>query len=64
MRLVSAPAWRTASFTVLNTGRSRWRVPPLPGVTPPTTLVPYAIISRAWKVALSPVKPWTMTRLF
>ncbi len=61
MMLAVAPVCRTASFTVLNTGRSRWRFPPLPGVTPPTTLVPYAIISRAWKVALSPVKPCTRT---
>ncbi len=29
-----------ASATVSNTGRSRCVVPPLPGVTPPTTLVP------------------------
>jgi hypothetical protein len=40
MMLVLAPASRTASFTVLNTGRSRCLPPPLPGVTPPTTLVP------------------------
>jgi hypothetical protein len=26
---------------------SRWVVPPLPGVTPPTTLVPYSIICEA-----------------
>ena len=31
---------RTASATVLNTGHPSWVVPPLPGVTPPTTLVP------------------------
>ena len=29
-----------ASATVSNTGRSRCFCPPLPGVTPPTTLVP------------------------
>ena len=39
-RLAVAPACCTASFTVLNTGRSRCFAPPLPGVTPPTTLVP------------------------
>ena len=40
MMLASAPASRTASFTVLKTGRSRCRFPPFPGVTPPTRLVP------------------------
>ena len=44
-------------------GRDGWP-PPLPGVTPPTTLVPYSIISFAWKVPLSPVMPWTMTGVF
>ena len=28
------------AVAVSKTGRSRWRVPPLPGVTPPTILVP------------------------
>ncbi len=37
---VVAPVAFTASFMVLNSGRSRWLPPPLPGVTPPTTLVP------------------------
>ena len=40
MMLAVAPVSRTASFTVLKTGRSRWVDPPLPGVTPPTILVP------------------------
>jgi len=40
MMLAVAPVCRTASLTVLKTGRSRWRMPPLPGVTPPTMLVP------------------------
>ncbi len=35
-----APVSCTACATVSNTGRSRCVVPPLPGVTPPTTLVP------------------------
>ena len=35
-----APVAATASATVSNTGRSRCLVPPLPGVTPPTILVP------------------------
>src|SRR6266581_8584272 len=64
IRLAAAPVFATASFTVLKTGRPRCSLPPFPGVTPPTTLVPYAIISLAWKVPLSPVKPWTMTRVF
>ena len=35
-----APVASTASFTVLNTGMPSTSVPPLPGVTPPTILVP------------------------
>jgi len=35
-----APVACTASATVLNTGQPSCVVPPLPGVTPPTTLVP------------------------
>ena len=35
-----APVAFTAWATVSKTGRSRCVVPPLPGVTPPTTLVP------------------------
>ena len=35
-----APVFSTASATVLNTGQPSCVVPPLPGVTPPTTLVP------------------------
>ena len=37
-----APVSRTASATVSNTGQPSCVVPPLPGVTPPTTCVPYA----------------------
>ena len=37
-----APVSRTASCTLLKTGQPSWVVPPLPGVTPPTTWVPYA----------------------
>ena len=54
---VSAPTFSTASFTVLKTGLSRCVVPPFPGVTPPTTLVPYSIIWVAWKVPSLPVNP-------
>ena len=44
---VSAPVCCTASSTELNTGLSKCSVPPLPGVTPPTTWVPYSIICWA-----------------
>ena len=37
---VFAPVSFTASATVLNTGHPSCVVPPLPGVTPPTTCVP------------------------
>jgi hypothetical protein len=62
MPLTVAPVSSTASTTELKTGRPRCVVPPLPGVTPPTTLVPNDIDSSAWKVACCPVKPWMMTR--
>src|SRR5690554_1436160 len=58
---VFAPVSFTASSTVLNTGRSKWVCPPFPGVTPPTTLVPYSIICSAWKVPSLPVNPCTIT---
>ena len=35
-----APVSLTHSATVLNTGQPSCVVPPLPGVTPPTTVVP------------------------
>ena len=60
-RLAVAPVAATASFTVLKTGRPSTSVPPLPGVTPPTTLVPYSIISSAWKAPMRPVMPCTIT---
>ena len=37
-----APVCLTASLTVSNTGHPSCVVPPFPGVTPPTTVVPYA----------------------
>jgi hypothetical protein len=37
-----APVFATASCIVSKTGQPSWVVPPFPGVTPPTTLVPYA----------------------
>src|SRR5213075_3262031 len=54
----------TASATVLNTGTAssnRW--PPFPGVTPATTLVPYAIICLAWNEPSRPVIPCTTRRV-
>src|ERR1700743_3803028 len=60
----SAPTFSLASRTVSNTGRPRWVGPPLPGVVPPTILVPYAIACWEWKVPWLPVKPWQMTLVF
>ena len=40
----SAAVSLTASLTVLNTGNPRCVCPPLPGVVPPITFVPYSII--------------------
>ena len=39
-------------------------LPPLPGVTPATTLVPYSRMEAAWNEPSRPVIPWTMTRVF
>ena len=38
----SAPEAATASSTVFQTAKPSWVAPPLPGVTPPTTVVPYS----------------------
>ena len=38
-----APVSETASLTLSNTGRSRCLLPPAPGLTPPTILVPYSM---------------------
>ena len=50
MQEVFAPVWATASATVSNTGTrpssAIW--PPLPGVTPATSCVPYSSIAREW----------------
>ncbi len=35
-----APVFSIASWTVSKIGQPSWVVPPLPGVTPPTTVVP------------------------
>ena len=62
--LTSAAVALTASLTVSNTGLSKWVCPPFPGVTPPTTCVPYSIIWVAWKVPSLPVNPCTITLEF
>ena len=63
MSAQSAPDAATASSTVFHTGKPSWVVPPLPGVTPPTTWVPYSLQRRAWKVPSRPVMPCTSTRV-
>src|ERR1035438_7150889 len=58
-----APVFAAASATVLKTGQPSCVVPPLPGVTPPTTFVPYSAQLMAWKVPSLPVIPCTMSRV-
>ncbi len=57
----SAPVAFTASSTVFQTAKPSWVVPPLPGVTPPTTWVPYSLQRAAWKAPSLPVMPCTRT---
>src|SRR5437867_1098276 len=59
-----APSLSTASLTVLKTGIPSCRVPPFPGVTPATTLVPYATHCFVWKEPSCPVIPCTINRVF
>src|SRR5438132_4350395 len=54
----------TASCGVLNTGTPSTLCPPLPGVTPATTFVPYSRISRVRARPSRPVIPCTSTRFF
>src|SRR5581483_2608986 len=58
-----APVCATASATESNTGTPWASAPPRPGVTPATTLVPYARICSAWKPPSRPVMPWTRSRV-
>ena len=58
------PNESTASCGVLNTGTPRTVCPPFPGVTPPTTLVPYSRIRRVRARPSRPVMPCTSTRFF
>ena len=51
----------TESSTVFQMGKPSWVVPPLPGLTPPTTWVPYSLQRSAWKAPSLPVIPWTTT---
>src|SRR3954471_20525415 len=64
MTVALAPVFSIASATVLKTGQPSCVVPPLPGVTPPTTLVPYSAEPLAWKVPSRPVRPCTIRRVF
>src|ERR1700733_14556889 len=64
MTVALAPVFSTAWATVSKTGQPSCVVPPLPGVTPPTTLVPYSAQPLAWKVPSLPVMPCTMSRVF
>ena len=51
-----APVAATASHGVED-GPALGVVPPLPGVTPPTILVPYSRHALVWKVPALPVMP-------
>ena len=63
-RRIGAGRSRTASATVSYTGTvSSNCCAPFPGVTPPTTVVPYAIICRVWNEPSRPVMPWTSRRV-
>src|SRR6476660_1340381 len=61
MTVAFAPVFLTASATVSKTVNPSCTCPPLPGVTPPTTLVPYSRICLAWDVPAEPVIPWTIS---
>ena len=56
------PSAFTASCGVLNTGTPSTVCPPLPGVTPATTFVPYSRIRRVRAWPSRPVMPCTSTR--
>jgi hypothetical protein len=57
--VVFAPVSATASATVSKTGTPSTSCPPLPGVTPATTCVPYRLLRRPWKEPSEPVSPCT-----
>src|SRR5437879_844984 len=57
-----APVASTASFTEPKTGTPSISSPARFGFTPPTTLVPYALLRRPWKPPCEVgLKPWMMT---
>src|SRR5207249_12228662 len=58
-----APSLATASATVFQTGKPSCVLPPLPGVTPPTTCVPYSLERAAWNAPSLPVIPSTTTQV-
>src|SRR5690349_23976407 len=62
--LTVAPVLAIASRAVSNTGNPKCFSPPRPGVTPPTSLVPYAKHCSECSVPCLPVKPWQMTLVF
>src|SRR5208283_966513 len=68
MQETLAAVSRTASPTVLNTGisceSSSTTSPPRPGVTPPTSFVPYLRHCSAWNFPAEPVMPWTIRRVW
>src|SRR5215204_3523995 len=57
--LAFAPVCLTASSTVSKTGTPWYSCPPLPGVTPATTLVPLCSILPVWNAPSLPVMPCT-----
>ena len=63
IRETSPCVFFSASRTVLNTGIPSTSWPALPGVTPATTCVPYALHCVAWNEPSLPVIPCTTTRV-
>src|SRR5215211_2734176 len=61
--LAFAPVSSTASSTVSKTGTPSYSCPPLPGVTPATTLVPLCSILPVWNAPSLPVMPCTRSRV-
>src|SRR5919204_617503 len=61
--VVFAPVSAIASATVSKTGMPSTSWPPLPGVTPATTCVPYRRLRSAWNEPSRPVAPCTTSRV-
>jgi hypothetical protein len=57
MQLALAPVAAMACSTVSNMGTPRTSLPPRPGVTPPTTLVPYLMHCFGVELPGLPVMP-------